>query len=233
MNVVFSVISHGQRELVQQLLSSMDEYLICEHHNFQIVITLNLPEEDRFRSRFKLKTIQNSNTKGFGSNQNSVFQQEKPDIFLIVNPDIKFNSLFNLDKIIYDFCSSGVSISSPVIVNNTNEIEDYKRSNLSLLNLIKRNILNTTEKNFDWYAGMFLIVSGKSFSKLKGFDERFYMYVEDCDLCVRAKRLGMLVQDVTEKRVLHDARRSSRKSIRYLIWHISSILKYWWKSFKN
>jgi GT2 family glycosyltransferase len=41
------------------------------------------------------------------------------------------------------------------------------------------------EPDFDWLAGMCLVVSSEAFRALGGFDERYFMYCEDADLCLR------------------------------------------------
>ena len=118
-----------------------------------------------------------------------------------------------------------------VLVNEFGEIEDYKRSDLTLRNLIMRNVFKKNEQTHDWYAGMFLIVRGKCFKDLSGFDPQFFMYVEDCDFCTRARASGYKVEDIIQNRVVHHARRNSRRSVKYMLWHITSILKYWRKRY--
>ena len=91
-------------------------------------------------------------------------------------------------------------------------------------------VLKIADTKFDWYAGMFLIVNGRNFRKLGGFDTRFFMYVEDCDFCNRALRIGCKLEDVTVISVKHDARRRSRKIFsKHLFWHLQSLIKYWLK----
>ncbi len=231
MKITLSVVSHGQIDLVQQLLSSIDKYLICEKHEINLIVTQNFPEYNDLISKLSITIKTNLNQRGFGANHNSIFESENPDIFIIINPDIKLIEKLDLDQIITKVKSNRISITSPIIVDKNSNVDDYKRSNLTPINLIKRKIFKKKDTKFDWYAGMFLIVTGESFKKLNGFDERFFMYLEDCDLCVRAQKLGLSVQDITNAKVLHDARRLSRKSFRYFQLHVKSLIKYWWKIF--
>jgi len=174
--------------------------------------------------------IRNLSRKGFGANHNSAFEYLDPDFFLIVNPDIEFTEPFNLDVLIKEMEASKIDITSPIILDKDGSLEDYKRSDLTVKNLLKRKVLKITDTKFDWYAGMFLIVNGRIFRKLGGFDTRFFMYVEDCDFCNRALQIGCKLEDVTVTFVKHDARRESRKIFsKHLFWHIQSLLKYWLK----
>ena len=73
-----------------------------------------------------------------------------------------------------------------------------------------------------------------TFRTLGGFDTRFFMYVEDCDFCIRALQIGCKLEDVTTISVKHDARRKSRKIFsKYAYWHMQSLLKYWLKKIRG
>ena len=43
----------------------------------------------------------------------------------------------------------------------------------------------------DWVSGSFLLIDKKNFYNLSGWDEDYWMYYEDMDLCRRAKNIGM------------------------------------------
>nr|WP_302477349.1 glycosyltransferase family 2 protein [Sphingomonas sp. ID1715] len=46
------------------------------------------------------------------------------------------------------------------------------------------------EREVDIVAGCFLLIDTPLWEQLGGFDSRFFMYAEESDLCMRAKRLG-------------------------------------------
>jgi N-acetylglucosaminyl-diphospho-decaprenol L-rhamnosyltransferase len=61
------------------------------------------------------------------------------------------------------------------------------------------------------------------FEKLGGFDESYFLYYEDVDICGRLKLLGYRVALVPSFQVVHSAQRTSHRSFRYLLWHVSSM----------
>jgi GT2 family glycosyltransferase len=73
---------------------------------------------------------------------------------------------------------------------------------------------------------MFMLFRSAAFRKVGGFDERYFLYYEDVDLCARLRRAGYDIRVEAAVRVVHDARRDSRRSVRYMAWHLSSILRY-------
>ncbi|MFN8543328.1 MAG: glycosyltransferase family 2 protein [Candidatus Binatia bacterium] len=62
----------------------------------------------------------------------------------------------------------------------------------------------------DWVYGTFMAVRRDVFAALGGFDERYFLYGEDLDLCWRAARLGRTTLHVPAARVVHGANVSAR-----------------------
>jgi GT2 family glycosyltransferase len=79
----------------------------------------------------------------------------------------------------------------------------------------------------DWVAGMFILIKKDVFNELSGFDDkRFFMYFEDVDLCRRVNNKGYSIIYDPSQHVVHDARRASRKNLKHIIWHITSMFRY-------
>lgn len=55
----------------------------------------------------------------------------------------------------------------------------------------------------DWVAGASLMIRYKTFEQTGGFDERFFLYFEETDLCRRAQLLGWTSHYVPASRVMH------------------------------
>ena len=228
MKLLISIVSHNQQDLCERLLQSIDKFLHRKNHNVEIVLTENtLTENSAWLEIFEIKRINNLRQKGFGANHNHAFESFESDVFLIVNPDIILTKKFDLDLMVERIFQQEIDISSPQIVGVAGAIEDYKRADLTFMNLIRRKLFKHEVEKFDWLAGMFLVVKSTSFRKLKGFDTDFFMYVEDCDLSMRAQKAGMKIEDLHEFSVVHDARRASLKSFKHVKWHVTSLLRYW------
>lgn len=228
MRIVISIVSHNQQALCARLLRSIDNFVLNNSHEMVITLTENTLTENVIKSdRFRTYNISNLRHKGFGANHNDAFERFESDFFFIVNPDIILNENLYLELIVEQLIRDRFDISSPQIVGVSGAIEDYKRADLTFTNLLKRKFFRNNVEKFDWLAGMFLIVNSTSFRKLQGFDTDFFMYVEDCDLSMRAQKVGMKIGDLEGFSVVHDARRASTKSFKHLRWHITSLLRYW------
>ncbi len=66
-----------------------------------------------------------------------------------------------------------------------------------------RDISLDTEHEIEACTGAFLLIRGDLVSELGGFDERFFMYGEDLDLCYRVKEKGLQVIWFPTQNVIH------------------------------
>jgi GT2 family glycosyltransferase len=80
----------------------------------------------------------------------------------------------------------------------------------------------------DWVMGAAMLIRREAFDLVEGFDERYFLYGEDADLCRRLRTQGLLTRYVPGARVIHEggasARTDSRESTR--AFHRSAYLYY-------
>lgn len=79
----------------------------------------------------------------------------------------------------------------------------------------------------DWVSGTFVMVRREAFESVGGFDERYFMYVEDVDLCWRLRRAGWDVAYEPAGRVIHAIGASSELApYRMIVAHHRSLLRF-------
>lgn len=84
-----------------------------------------------------------------------------------------------------------------------------------------------TGRLVDWVAGTFMMVRREAFEAVGGFDERYFMYVEDVDLCWRLRRAGWAVAYEPAGRVTHTIGASSELApYRMILAHHRSLLRF-------
>ena len=74
---------------------------------------------------------------------------------------------------------------------------------------------------------MFLLFDSRAYNEIRGFDEGYFLYIEDVDICSRLCLAGWSLAQVADTRVVHDARKQSHRSLRFTRWHIGGMLRYW------
>ncbi len=232
--VSLSVVSHGQGRLVESLLRDMRGWTGAQ---IQIIVTLNIPEDKSFLEPFgdlDITVISNVLPKGFGANHNGAFARAKGGTFIIVNPDIRASEL-NLGPLLETAASPNVGACAPLVLSVEGNIEDSARRFPTFARLATRVILKKRSVDFDvsarptavdWVAGMFVVFRSDVFASIGGFDVRYFMYMEDADICRRLQHRNLRVIVDPRCKVVHEARRASRRDPQHLRWHIRSALRF-------
>jgi GT2 family glycosyltransferase len=73
---------------------------------------------------------------------------------------------------------------------------------------------------------MFVLFDTAIFGAAGGFDERYFLYYEDVELCRRLRRGRYEVLYAPGAEVVHDARRASRRDAAHLRHHVASALRF-------
>lgn len=231
MPVAVSIVSHGHGEMVNRLVGQL---LACPEVG-QIILTRNIPEPTVFGAGPQIDVIQNPGPKGFGANHNAAFRQCRMPYFCILNPDIglRGNPFAELLGAMRD---EGRLLAAPLILAPDGRIEDAARRFPTFMSLARKALGGSDGRyvikpgqaltEVDWVAGMFVLVAAADFARLGGFDEAYFLYYEDVDLCARAWRDGMRVAVVPSASAIHDARRDSHRSFRHMRRHLASMLRF-------
>lgn len=86
-------------------------------------------------------------------------------------------------------------------------------------------------KSVDWVSGASMMVKKELFEKFGGFDENFFMYVEDMEICFRVKKSGLLVNFFPNIKISHVSHGSSNR--KFAIVNIYKGLLYFYKKHKS
>lgn len=234
-NISVSIVSHGQAALVEHLLCDIEKH--CGGQSIEIVLTLNLEETLPFSSdnfSFPLRIIRNMTPLGFAANHNQAFLLASGRYFCVMNPDIRLDrSPFNALIAGLEYPAAGLAV--PLVLGPSGEHEDSARRFPTPFKIICKVFGGCRSGDYtigdklifpDWAAGMFMLFPYEIFKKLGGFDQRYFLYYEDVDLCARLRLLGYEVVLCPGAQVIHHAHRSSHRNFKYFKWHLSSMLRF-------
>ena len=197
----------------------------------------------------RIKYIFNNSNKGFGAGHNIVLQKlieenEKSEFHLMINADVFFEEN-TIEKIIaYMRKNSDIGQIGPRIYESNGEINRSCKLLPTPLNLIFRrffpvkSIVEKMDYSYEmkWYnyksiievpilSGCFIFVRTDILKDIGVFDERYFMYMEDYDLC---RRIGEKYKVVFYPKVniVHEHGKASYKTRKMMIIHIKSAIKY-------
>jgi len=189
---------------------------------------------------------------GYGSGNNLAAKKAKGDYVLILNADITVEQ-DTLQKLIDHIEKhKDIGILAPKLVYHNGEIQPSCRRNFSIFDLfIKRTFLkkiwpfsnrykkyimkdysHKDTQEVDLITGAFMLLPKHVFDKIGGFDERYFLFMEDFDLCKKVKKAGYKVVYYPSASAIHYHKRLSEGSFIKLLFnkvswmHLNSAIKY-------
>jgi len=187
---------------------------------------------------------------GFGAGHNRILTaiENTSKYHLVLNPDVVFqkkviqNLILELEK------NSEIAMIAPKVLfpNGAHQyscrryphiLELFARRFPLLKTIFKSTIFKGTyrDKNLkepfyaEYITGCFHLYKTNDFVKLKGFDERYFLYMEDVDICKKIDNLGMKKLYFPQEEIIHVLKQGSSKSPNLFFRHTFSAIKYFLK----
>jgi len=150
---------------------------------------------------------------GFASGANAGALMANSGVLAFLNPDIRCYSGSFQDGIRSFQGNDRLGIAGATLLGATGVPEEWSRGRfLDFSLLIRQNLFPRAfcqgNSDTDWVSGGALFIKRDLFRKLGGFDEDFFLYFEDMDLCKRAAKEGYAVRSLESPRFLHFGGRS-------------------------
>lgn len=186
---------------------------------------------EMLRERFPwVKIIENDRNLGFGPSNNRAMRQAKGKYVALINPDL---TLFpgECEKwLAWMETHPEVAMTGPRLKNPDGEDQDsvcrfhelltpaYRRTPLgrtpwgrrALDRYLAKDLDRTREQEVDWVLGAAVLMRRAALERVNYFDERFFLYFEDEDLCRRFWEAGEKVMYVPDASFVHYYQRESR-----------------------
>jgi len=187
---------------------------------------------------------------GFGAGHNKILKKIKnvSKFHLILNPDVYFkpevipNLIAKLNR------HQIVSMIAPKILfpdgNHQYSCRRYPRASELLArrftfleplfkNLIKKGKYQDRDLKSSFFAdyitGCFHLYKTEDFVNLNGFDERYFLYMEDVDICRKIEKIDKMKLYYPKEEIVHVLKQGSSKDLNLFLRHTSSAIKYFLK----
>ncbi|HRE41966.1 MAG TPA: glycosyltransferase family 2 protein [Ignavibacteria bacterium] len=229
-NYSFIIVNYNSTDKIIRCINSIINTL---NENYEIIIVdNNSPDRDKLKSNKlfeKTKIILNNINDGFGKACNIGAINSSGQYLIFINPDTYF--LSNVIPEIITFYNRNINIGF-VTCSMLDESGNYSftfndfygikyeineafgfGTNQSIqkkYKLIQENYGKKIE--VDWITGSFMFISKEKFNTIGGFDENFFLYYEDTDICLRAYQSGLKNYVITYINIIHEGM-STVKSI--------------------
>jgi len=232
--ITLSVVSHRQNSLVNHLLQDLERH--CAGR-IRLLLTQNLPDStplDTAALSCPSEVITNPGVKGFGANHNAAFARCDSPYFCVCNPDIRLRA-DPFPALLESLADGHAGAAGPLVRRPDGGTEDSARRFPTAATLLKKLFVERRVPDYatdrgplevDWIGGMFMLLPSAAFRAVGGFDEAYFLYYEDVDLCRRLKQAGRSVVYDPRAKVVHDAQRASRRQPRLALQHVKSMLRF-------
>ena len=196
--------------------------------------------------------ICNKHNSGYGKAANLLASHIKilPKYIAVLNTDVVWKPCFFESILDWLDDHKDVNLVVPRILDNTGSTQKLCKQNPTILGMFSRRFWPHFLKpqwlvNYDhWYtmeyqdynkvfespylSGCCMIMRSSAFVEVNGFDERYFLYLEDADLTRELASIGKCVH-FPYASIIHEWGRGNYRSIRLMLVNISSAIKYFLK----
>lgn len=244
-----AIVTFNSEEVIGKCLESIRKFIPNDLYTVYVYDNASTDLTIQKISQFKdidLKVILGKNNIGFGSAHNELFKAITTPYVLVLNPDTEFidNQLGNALEFLEANNSVGI-LTFKMLDANRNLFFNCHRYP-SFLNLVLRRIplpwfnslhieysymKNDYSKIFevDWCSGAFLLIRAKVFGDKQLFDNKYFMYFEDVDICKNVWKMNYKVIYYPTGQIIHHWKQESKRSFKLKKYLIFSMLYYFKK----
>ena len=236
MNVSVIIVNYNTKELTLNCINSIYEQ--TKDVLFEVILVDNNSSDGSIEVITKkfpnVICIKNDSNLGFGKANNIGVSRAKGKYIFLLNSDTVLKN--NTIKLFFDFHernSESMITGGYLRDENENFMISYSSFTKPLVGLLRLAYINfpalqnlrmkllpnktqtiphTEIISVDFVTGADLFMKKTDFDSLYGFDENFFMYYEDEDLCYRAKNHGIICKILPEPNIIHLETRSPVQS---------------------
>lgn len=244
-DITASIVLHN--EDFEELSSAINSFLSISG-NKKLFLIDNAPIA-KSKTAFDHRDViylQNNRNLGFASAHNQALKAIKKhsEFHLVLNPDVSFEPKVIHELIVQMKADTSIALSAPKVVYSNGELQYTARRYPRFVELMFRKLglfSGYTSKqeyrdqdlnlpfNPDFLHGCFLLFRTRDFERIGGFDERYFLYMEDVDVCRKIDQIGKKKLYYPNVQIVHILKKGSAKNLKLFLIHLSSIVKYFKK----
>jgi GT2 family glycosyltransferase len=217
---IITVYYNNPEDLIK-LSNSMKKFLQKDQHEW-IVVDNN--SSVNLSSQLECTYLLSSENIGFGAGCNAGAKAAKGGHLFFVNPDCEFieNCIAPLVKASEKNLIAGPQVLYPdgvlqlsfgpflsISAERHQKSLQYRERTEPVQSFIR----NQSPENPDYVSGCAMMIRASNFQDLGGFDEKFFLYNEDVDLCKRAQQKGIYCAYIPEARIQHSKSGSAKHNL--------------------
>ncbi len=216
--ISFIIVNYQSADILHGCVLSIKQS-IPEQWLYEVIIVNNDPQKITSEiSHVADHIIELEKNYGYGYANNRGSEIATGEIICFLNPDAAFLST-SIAAIFVQFNDDAVGIVAPRLVTRGEKTQEWSTGvDMTLQELVRNHIgisrsvqlwqvRNNTR--VAWVSGAAMFIRATLLRDLHGFDENFFLYYEDIDLCRRAREIGTKIIYCPHVEVRHTSGASS------------------------
>ncbi len=199
-NLSIVIVTLKSEKVIHQCIKSLNQnisIIVVEHSDNKKL------KEDLEKKYNNLKCILAKSNLGMGSGNNIGLKAANTDYVLLLNPDVLLEDNTIEELFLASQNLANFSMLAPLEKNfNNYGFLNKKKSNKNL---------EDAPFEVDFIDGFAMLINKKKFKEIDYFDENFFMYLENNDLCKRSRDKGDLIYIVPKSKINHLAAKAVDK----------------------
>jgi len=242
----FAIVTYNNSRIIEDTVRSVVEN-IPANHSYKLYIIDNDSEDNTLdlvrKNKGNIEVVELGVNKGFGYGHNAILDVINSKYHFVVNPDIQIENFDQIEKMVdYLDKNQDVGMLSPLILSPDLSIQYLCKTNPTVLDMLIRRISpNLFKQRQDKYVmkesgynkimslnyatGSFMVFRTDIYKDIKGFDDAFFMYLEDADITRRVNEISKAIF-YPEARVIHAWERSGHKRFKFAKITVQSMFVY-------
>lgn len=197
----------------------------------------------RYENSKKIQVVTADKNRGFGSGNNLVLSRLNSKYHIVMNPDVMISDALELEKMVhYMDDNTEYGLLSPVVKFPNGQVQHLLKQKSNVLDMALRFTglpgFSRRKEKFvnlpDGYEsthpaenvpGSFMLFRTKVLKEIDGFDQNYFLYMEDCDITMKVNQVSQTIF-YSKACVYHEWQRENKKSLRGAIRMLQSMVKY-------
>ncbi len=261
MDLSIIIVSFNTKAILVSCFNSILKH--TKHISFEIIVVDNDSNDGSSEAAKKLGAIviQNKKNLGFAAANNQGFNMAKGKYILFLNSDTEIHDNVLDEMVAWMDNNPKVGVSSCGLENINGSLQATGGFFPNLMSVFswmtiqdipfvdsiikpfhpyhsksffaKGENFYKIERELDWVTGAFLLTRRGILQEIGGWDESYFMYVEEVDLCFRIKKLGYKVYYLPKWKITHLGGASSKSNEFSLISEYQGIIRFYKKFYSS
>jgi len=246
MDLSLAIVTYNNSKIIENTVKSVVKSIPSEY-SYKLYIIDNDSKDNTLDLIRKIdgniEIVELGVNKGFGYGHNAILDIVNSKYHFVVNPDIEIENSDQIRKMVkYLDKNQDVGMISPLILSPDLSIQYLCKTNPTVFDMFIRRIspnlfkqrqdkyiMKQTGYNkimkLDYATGSFMVFRTDIYKELNGFDDAFFMYLEDADITRRVNQISKAIF-YPEARVIHAWERGGHKSFKFAKITVQSMIIY-------